>query len=393
MVQFMIKTSSTGDADPIVRPYHIHVADAHIEDLRRRLRATRWPHKETVAGWEQGVPLHKAQALADYWLNRYDWRRFEDRANSFPQFMTRIDDLDIHYFHVRSRHPGALPVLLMHGWPGSIVEFIRLIDPLIDPLAHGGRVEDAFDVVLPSLPGWGFTEAPSEEGWGMDRTGQMCAELMARLGYQKWVAQGGDYGAHVLSHLGEHPPKGLAALHLNLLFAVPQNLGENPTQEEREALEAFRWTQGEEGGFSRIQKTRPQTLGYGLSDSPVGQAMWIYEKFYKWTDNSGEPEDAISIDEMLDNISLHWFTQSGALSARAFWEARNTTFDGPPVAVPVAATIFKHDIFKYPRSWAEHRYPYLFYWNELEKGAHFGTLEAPDAMVREMRMAFASFRA
>lgn len=202
----------------------------------------------------------------------------------------------------------------------------------------------------------------------------------------------GDYGAHVLSILGEHPPVSFAAMHLNLLFAVPQSLGDDATTEEKEAYEAFRWTQVDEGGFSRIQKTRPQTLGYSLTDSPIGQAMWIYEKFHRWTDNSGEPEDAISIDEMLDNISLHWFTQSGILSARAFWEARNSTFDGPPINVPTATTVFKNDIFKYPRSWAERRYPNLAFWNELNKGAHFGSLEAPDALIRDIRASFVNLR-
>ncbi len=388
----MVDASNVAPSDEGLRPFRISIPEEAISDLKRRLANIRWPHKETVDGWEQGVPLHKARSVADYWLHEYDWRRFEARANRHPQYITRIDNLDVHFFHVRSRHPDAMPVLLMHGWPGSIVEFVRLIDPLVNPEAHGGRAEDAFHVVLPSLPGWGFTEPPQEQGWTHARTARMCAALMARLGYSKWVAQGGDYGAHVLSDLAEHPPEGLAAIHLNLLFAIPRELGEDATEEERNAFEAFRWTQIDEGGFSRIQKTRPQTLGYSLTDSPIGQAMWIYEKFHRWTDNAGNPEDAISIDDMLDNISLHWFTQSGLLSARAFWEARNSTFDGPPIKVPVAATVFKNDIFKSPRLWAEQRYPNLIYWNVLEKGGHFGTLEAPDAMVREMRAAFAGMR-
>ena len=388
----MSETSQVDRGDESIRPCRIDIPQEDIDDLKRRLANTRWPTKETASGWQQGVPLHKAREVADYWQNKYDWKRFEERANAFPQFVTRIDNLDIHFFHVRSKHSGAMPILLMHGWPGSIVEFIRLIEPLVDPVSHGGRAEDAFDVVLPSLPGWGFTEAPQEEGWGMERMARMCTALMDRLGYKRWVAQGGDYGAHILSDLGEHPPEGLAGMHLNLLFAFPSALVEDATDEEREAFNALMWTQGEEGGFSRIQKTRPQTIGYLLTDSPIGQAMWIYEKFHKWTDNEGNPEDAISIDEMLDNISLHWFTQSGILSARAFWEARNTSFAGTPVRVPVAATIFKNDIFKYPRSWADQRYPNLIYWNELDKGSHFGTLEAPEAMVREIRAGLAGLR-
>ncbi|MFD8338963.1 epoxide hydrolase family protein [Streptomyces solisilvae] len=381
------------ESDVEIRPFRIDIPDRDIDDLKRRLANTRWPYRETVEGWEQGVPLDKGRELADYWLNNYDWRRFEQRVNAFPQFTTRIDDLDIHFLHVRSKHQGAMPILLMHGWPGSIVEFIRLIEPLVDPVPYGGRPEDAFHVVLPSLPGWGFTEPPKVEGWGHERIARMVTTLMERLGYREWVAQGGDYGAHVLSTLGEHPPKSLVGIHFNLLFVIPRELAGDATAEEREAFEAWRWTQVEEGGFSHIQRTKPQTLGYGLVDSPIGQAMWIYEKFYRWTDNDGNPEDAIPIDDMLDNISLHWFTQSSILSARAFWEGRNsTTFDGSPIGVPVAATVFKNDIFKYPRSWAERRYSNLIYWNELEKGSHFGTLEAPDAMVREIRAAFSGLR-
>ncbi|MEU1600309.1 epoxide hydrolase [Streptomyces sp. NPDC005708] len=389
----MVTPPQAGQAGDVeIRPFRIDIADQEIDDLKQRLANTRWPHRETVEGWEQGVPLRKARELADYWLNNYDWRRFERRANTFPQFTTRIDGLDVHFFHVRSKHQGAMPILLMHGWPGSIVEFIRLIEPLVDPVPYGGRPEDAFDVVLPSLPGWGFTEPPKGEGWDHARTARMCATLMERLGYREWVAQGGDYGAHVLSVLGEQPPKSLVGLHLNLLFIFPRELAEDATAEERAAFESWRWTQVEEGGFSHIQRTRPQTIGYGLVDSPIGQAMWIYDKFYRWTDNDGDPEDAIPIDDMLDNISLHWFTQSSILSARAFWEGRHSSFDGPVIDVPVAATIFKNDIFKYPRSWAERCYSNLIYWNELEKGAHFGTLEAPDAMVREIRAAFSGLR-
>lgn len=385
-------TTSTDRTDESIRPFRIEIPQADIDDLKRRLANTRWPYKETVEGWEQGVPLDKAHELADYWLNRYDWRRFERTANAFPQFVTRIDDLDIHFFHVRSKHLGALPMLLLHGWPGSVVEFIKLIGPLTDPVAYGGHAEDAFDVILPSLPGWGFTEAPKEAGWDMAKTARMCATLMQRLDYSRWVAQGGDYGAAVLTVLGQHPPEELVGIHLNILYIIPQNLADDATFEEREAIDAWRWTQVEDGGYSHMQRTRPQTLGYGLVDSPIGQATWIYDKFYRWTDNEGNPEDAISLDDMLDNISLHWFTKSSILSARVYWEARFFTFDGPRIDIPVAATIFKRDIFKYPRKWAEDRYSKLIYWNEVEKGAHFGTLEEPELFIEELRSAFSTLR-
>lgn len=378
--------------DGDIRPFEIHIPQAEIDDLKRRLANTRWPSRETVEGWEQGVPLAKARELAEYWREQYDWRYFERRANAFPQFLTKIDGLDIHFFHVRSKCPGAMPLLLMHGWPGSIVEFIKLIEPLTDPEAHGGRSEDAFHVVLPSLPGWGFTEPPSEAGWDMVRTARMCATLMGRLGYERWVAQGGDYGAAVLTVLGQSPPPSLVGLHLNILFSVPLDVAEDAPSEEREALEAWRWTQTEDGGYSHMQRTRPQTLGYGLVDSPIGQATWIYEKFYRWTDNQGAPEDAISRDEILDNISLHWFTKSSVLSARAYWEARFFNFDGPPIDIPVAATIFRNDIFKYPRRWAQQRYRNLVFWNEVDNGAHFGSLEQPDVIVRDLRTAFRAQR-
>lgn len=388
----MSDEEQAGRAGEGVRPFRIDIPQSDIDDLKRRLADTRWPPKETVEGWEQGVPLAQAQELAAYWRDSYDWRRFEAYANSFPQFLTEIDGLDIHFFHVRSKHENAMPLLLMHGWPGSIVEFIRLIGPLIDPQAHGGRAEDAFHIVLPSLPGWGFTEAPRAEGWDMARTARMSAALMERLGYDRWVAQGGDYGAAVLSVLGQAPPASLVGIHLNILFAVPGALPDDAPPEELAAVEAWRWTQVEDGGYSHMQRTRPQTLGYGLVDSPIAQATWIYEKFYRWTDNAGAPEDAISRDEMLDNISLHWFTKSSILSARAYWEARLFSFDGPSIDIPVAVTVFKRDIFKYPRRWADEKYRNIIFWNEVEKGAHFGTLEQPDAIVADLRAAFRGLR-
>jgi len=379
-------------AGTALRPFRIDIPQDQIDDLKRRLTNIRWPSKETAEGWEQGVPLHKAKEVADYWLNHYDWRRFERTANAFPQFLTRIDDLDIHFFHVRSKHPGAMPILLLHGWPGSFVEFINLVGPLTDPVAYGGRAEDAFDVVLPALPGWGFTEAPEQQGWGMTRMAKMCATLMERLGYTRWVGQAGDYGAAVLSLLAQDPPKGLIGIHLNLLFILPRELPSDAPEEERKAVESWSSTQIEDGGWKRIQQTRPQTIGYGFADSPIFVAMWIYERFYRWTDHRGNPEDAVSIDELLDNITLHWFTQGSLTSARSSWEARGFAFDIPRIDIPVAATIFKNDIFKYPRRWADERYSHLYYWNELDKGSHFGTLEAPEAMVKEIRAAFATLR-
>jgi epoxide hydrolase len=379
-----------------IEPFRVSVSQAAIDDLRRRLTATRWPDRETVGDWSQGVPLDKARALVAYWRDKYDWRRFEARANTFPQFRTRIDGLGIHFLHVRSQHPGALPIILTHGWPGSFVEFMETIGPLSDPTRFGGRAEDAFHVVVPSLPGFAFSDKPTETGWNVERIAHAWTALMQRLGYDRWVAQGGDWGAGVTHALAKQQPQGLIAAHVNWQFVFPEKLPENPTPAERKAIDRAAWFSNDQGGYFREHATRPQTIGYPLADSPAGQALWIYEKFQAWTDNHGNPEDALSIDAMLDDISLYWFTDTAASSARIYWENTRAGAAGLSkgrIELPMAASVFPHEIFCPPKAWAEALWPNLFYWNELDKGGHFAAFEQPVLFTEEMRKAFRSQRA
>ena len=379
-----------------IEPFRVSVSQAAIDDLRRRLTATRWPDRETVGDWSQGVPLDKARALVAYWRDNYDWRRFEARANSFPQFRTRIDGLRIHFLHVRSQHPNALPIILTHGWPGSFVEFMEIIGPLSDPTRFGGRAEDAFHVVVPSLPGFAFSDKPTETGWNVERIAHAWTALMQRLGYDRWVAQGGDWGAGVTHALAKQRPQGLVAAHVNWQFVFPEKLPENLTPAERKAIDRAAWFSNDQGGYFREHATRPQTIGYPLADSPAGQALWIYEKFQAWTDNHGNPEDALSIDAMLDDISLYWFTDTAASSARIYWENTRAGAAGLSkgrIELPMAASVFPHEIFCPPKAWAEALWPNLFYWNELDKGGHFAAFEQPVLFTEEMRKAFRSRRA
>ena len=379
-----------------VEPFRVSVSQAAIDDLRRRLTATRWPDRETVGDWSQGVPLEKAHALVAYWRDKYDWHRFEARANTFPQFRTRIDGLGIHFLHVRSQHPKALPIILTHGWPGSFVEFMEIIGPLSDPTRFGGRAEDAFHVVVPSLPGFAFSDKPTETGWDVERIAHAWTALMQRLGYDRWVAQGGDWGAGVTHALAKQRPQGLVAAHVNWQFVFPEKLPENPTPAERKAIDRAAWFSNDQGGYFREHATRPQTIGYPLADSPAGQALWIYEKFQAWTDNHGNPEDALSIDAMLDDISLYWFTDTAASSARIYWENTRAGAAGLSkgrIELPMAASVFPHEIFCPPKAWAEALWPNLFYWNELDKGGHFAAFEQPVLFTEEMRKAFRSQRA
>src|SRR5258707_3590751 len=306
-----------------VTPFKVHVPQAALDDLKKKLANARWPDKEPVTDWSQGVPLAKAQALVEYWRNRYDWRRVESTLNGLPQFRTQIDGLGIHFIHVRSKHENALPVILTHGWPGSILEFLQVIGPLVDPMAHGGKADDAFHVVIPSLPGFGFSDKPTEPGWRLSRIASALAVLIARLGYSHYVAQGGDWGAGVTSWMAKQEPSGLVAVHLNLpiLFPPPPPPSGGYTAEEQSALAQLQKYSTDASGYASIQGTRPQTLGYGLADSPAGQAMWIYEKFQAWSDNKGDPAEAISVDRMLDDISLYWLTDTAASSARLYYES------------------------------------------------------------------------
>jgi pimeloyl-ACP methyl ester carboxylesterase len=377
-----------------VTPFKVHVPQAALNDLKKKLANARWPDKEPVTDWSQGVPLAKAQSLVEYWRTRYDWRLVEGTLNGLPQFRAQIDGLGIHFIHVRSKHESALPIILTHGWPGSVLEFLQVIEPLVDPTAHGGKADEAFHVVIPSLPGFGFSDKPTQPGWRLPRIADAWAALMARLGYSHYVAQGGDFGAGVSSWMAKQRPSGLAAIHLNLpiLFPPPPPPPGGYTAAEQAALSQLGKYASDASGYASIQGTRPQTLGYGLADSPVGQAMWIYEKFQAWSDNKGDPAEAISVDRMLDDITLYWLTDTAASSARLYYESFAKDFARMPLELPVAVSIFKGDLFTPPKVWGEETYSKLFYWNEVPKGGHFAALEQPELFVAELRKSFAQVR-
>lgn len=398
-----IRAQESGNNSPLlmlpaatkdISPFTVHVPQSALDDLKRRIANTRWPNKEPVTDWSQGVPQAKAQALADDWRTRYDWRRVESTLNGLPQFRTQIDGLGIYFIHVRSKHENALPMILTHGWPGSIIEFLQVTGPLTDPTAHGGKAEDAFHVVIPSLPGFGFSDKPTEAGWGLPRIANAWAVLMARLGYKHYVAQGGDWGAGVTTWMAKQHVSGLIAIHLNLpiLFSPPPPPPGGYTDAEQPALAQLAKYGSDGAAYGSIQGTRPQTLGYGLADSPAGQAMWIYEKFQAWSDNKGDPAEAISIDHMLDDISLYWFTDSAASSARLYFESWGKDFGRMPIDLPVAVSIFKGDFFAPPKVWGDETYSKLFYWNEVPKGGHFAAFEQPELFVAELRKSFAQMR-
>jgi pimeloyl-ACP methyl ester carboxylesterase len=376
-----------------VKPFEAHVPPAALDDLKRRLATARWPEKEPVTDWSQGVPLAKMRALADYWARDYDWRRAERALNSFPQFRTSLDSLGIYFIHLRSKHERALPIILTHGWPGSVFEFLEVIRPLTDPTAHGGTENDAFHVVVPALPGFGFSDKPAEKGWNVVRTANAWAMLMKRLGYERWVAQGGDWGAGVTTALGHIQPPGLAGIHLNWPFVFPEKIPtESLTPDEQRAVDAAANFQAHGAGYFLEQATRPQTIGTALADSPIGQAAWIYEKFNAWTDHDEDVDSALTKDQMLDDISLYWLTDSAASSARIYWENSPSSYSGGKIDLPVGVSIFPKEIYRAPRSWAEEDYPKLIYWNELPKGGHFAAFEQPAAFVRELRACFAKLR-
>ncbi len=386
-------TQDLPKATDAITSFKVDVPQPEIDDLKRRLKSVRLPEKETVNDWSQGVPLSKAKELIAYWRESYDWRKFEKRINAYPQFRTEVDGLGIHFIHVRSKHRDALPIIMTHGWPGSVIEFLDVIGPLTDPTAHGGSAEDAFHVVIPSLPGYGWSDKPGETGWNVVRTGKAWATLMKRLGYNKWVAQGGDWGSGVTHALGHIRPDGLIAAHVNWPFVFPATLPDNPTPEEKAAIEAAARFTGDGYGYFKEQMTRPETIGYGLADSPVGQATFIYEKFRAWTDNNGNAEDALSLDQMLDDISIYWFTNTAASSARFYWEnATVAGFDAGTIELPMAASIFPREIYRAPKAWAEAHWPNLIYWNELDRGGHFAAFEQPALFADELRKAFRTVR-
>ncbi|MFC0397481.1 pimeloyl-ACP methyl ester carboxylesterase [Paraburkholderia rhizosphaerae] len=386
-------------------PFEVHVPQAAIDDLRLRLKLVRWPERETVNDWSQGVPLACAQALVDYWVNQYDWRKFESRINRFAQFRTRIDGIGIHFIHARSPHPRALPMILTHGWPGSVIEFFDVIERLTDPTKFGGRADDAFDVVVPSIPGFGFSDKPAEKGWNIERIARAWAVLMReRLGYERWVAQGGDWGSAITHALASQRPEGLIGAHVNLPLVAPEVLPTRPGNDEQRALQSIGLFLDRNAGYADEMNTRPQTIGYALNDSPLALAMWMYEKFGEWTDNRGNPEDALTRDQMLDDISLYWFTGTGASSARLYWEScagktiREHTFfsstraSSARIELPMAASLSPRENYFAPRAWAEAAWSNLFYWHEVDRGGHFAALEQPELFATEMWQAFRVLR-
>jgi epoxide hydrolase len=376
-----------------IAPFNLSVGESDLEDLRRRLDGARWPERETVDDWTQGAPLAKVRALCDHWRHRYDWRRCEARLNQLGQFKTTIDGLGIHFLHVRSPHADAMPLIVTHGWPGSVLEFVKVIELLTNPTAHGGAASDAFHVVAPSLPGYGFSEKPTATGWGVPRIGAAWIVLMERLGYTRWVAQGGDWGAGVTTAIGVMRPPACAAIHVNmpLVFPDAEDLKLPPTPAEEASLAAMAYYQEKDSGYSKQQGTRPQTLGYGLTDSPVGQAAWIYEKMWAWTDNKGSPEDVLTPDEMLDNIMLYWLPATGASSARLYWESF-ASFASTKLELPVGVSIYPKEIFRPSRRWAQKRMSNIIHWNELPKGGHFAAWEQPETYVDEIRTCFRQVR-
>jgi pimeloyl-ACP methyl ester carboxylesterase len=384
-------TSGEAGGGPI-RPFLVEIPDDQIDDLGDRLRRTRWPETETVDDWSQGIPLSYVQELCRHWAEDYRWRETEQRLNAFPQFLVAIDGLDHHFLHVRSPHPGALPLIITHGWPGSIVEFLKVIGPLTDPVAFGGDAADAFDIVCPSLPGYGFSGHPGSTGWGIDRIARAWAQLMALLGYERYGAQGGDWGSMVTASLARQDPDHVAGIHLNMPVVGRDAMSlENLTAEEEATLAHMAEFQKWETGYSGQQSTRPQTLGYGLADSPAGQCAWIVEKFRAWTDCDGHPENVLTRDELLDNVMLYWLPGNGASSARLYWESYRNV-DLSIVSAPTGCSIFPNEVIRLSRRWAEKRFTDLRYWNELDRGGHFAAFEQPDLFVGELRSFFALVR-
>jgi pimeloyl-ACP methyl ester carboxylesterase len=375
-----------------VTAFELVVPDRELDDLRDRLRRTRWPEAEPVADWSQGVPLATLRDLCHHWAETYDWRSREARLNAVPQFRTELDGLGVHFLHVRSPEPGALPLLLTHGWPGSVVEFLDVLGPLADPAAHGGDPADAFHLVVPSLPGYGFSDRPAETGWGVERTAAAWATLMARLGYDRYGAQGGDWGAAVTTALALHAPGHLVGIHLNMVTSQPgaDDLADL-TPAEQAAIDSLQHYLRWDNGYSTQQATRPQTIGYSLVDSPAGLCGWILEKFWSWTDTGGDPVGVLGADRILDDVMLYWLPGTGASSARLYWESFRNRPPGP-VAVPMGGTIFPREIFRPSRRWAERQFPDLRHWHEVDAGGHFAAFEQPAVFVDEVRACFRTMR-
>jgi pimeloyl-ACP methyl ester carboxylesterase len=405
-----VSYGQTVAADSSIRPFKVNVPQRALDDLRQRIAATRWPDRETVTDSSQGVQLAQLQALVKYWGTSYDWRKAEAKLNALPQFVTSIDGVNIHFIHVRSRHPNALPLIMTHGWPGSVIELLKTVGPLTDPTAHGGRAEDAFDLVLPSMPGYGFSGRPTGTGWDPDRIARTWGELMQRLGYTRYVAQGGDWGSPVTNAMGRQAPAGLLGIHVNLPAAVPPEVaavipvgGPAPpglSEKERAAFDTL-ITSAKMGNtaYVAMMTARPQTIGYGVTDSPVGLAAWLlgHPGFSQWT-YGADPKQSPTRDDVLDDITLYWLTNSGASSGRLYWEnaGRGVTSAAAQksgeIALPVAITVFPHEIYRVPETWARRAYRNLVYFNEADRGGHFAAWEEPELFAVELRAAFASLR-
>lgn len=402
-------TSANAAEGRSLRPFNFQASQASLDDLRRRIAQTRWPDRETVDDQSQGIQLEKLKPLVEYWGTSYDWRKAEAKLNALPQFMTTIDGVDIHFIHVRSRHPNAMPLIMTHGWPGSVLELLKTVGPLTDPAAHGGSAGDAFDLVLPSMPGYGFSGKPTDIGWGPDRIAQTWTKLMKRLGYARYVAQGGDWGSPVSSAMARQAAPGLLGIHINLPAIVPPEIaavlaagGSAPaalTEKERAAFDAFA-AAAKMGNrsYAQMMGTRPQTIGYGLMDSPVGLAAWMlgHPGFSRWTYSESDPEK--SWDEVLDDITLYWLTNSATSSGRLYWEygGRSPAFASPEmtseISLPVAITVFPGESYRAPEIWARRAYPNLIYFHEVDKGGHFAAWEQPELFSAELRAAFRPLR-
>jgi pimeloyl-ACP methyl ester carboxylesterase len=396
----------TAQTDPTaIRPFQVHIPQEAIDDLHHRLALTQWSDQETVTDRSQGVQLATMKELVRYWQTDYDWRKAEANLNTLPQFITQIDGVDIHFIHVRSPHPNALPLIMTHGWPGSVFELLKVIEPLTDPTAYGGHAEDAFDLVIPSIPGFGFSGKPTGTGWGPDRIARTWDMLMQRLGYTRYVSQGGDWGAIISDALARQAPPGLLGIHVNRLdraATLPPEVAEalttgspaptNLTAEERVVFDQIRDFNKTGTGYAAIMGTRPQTIGYSLADSPVGLAAWIYDKFADWVFTRGEPERSLTRDEILDGITLYWLTHTSTSSARIYWENNADNVGAFEISIPAAVTIFPGEIYQPPKSWAERAYHNLIYYHRVDKGGHFAAWEEPQLFSEEIRAAFRLLR-
>ena len=393
---------SSAVGDTAIRPFQVHVPEAALADLRRRIAETRWPDKETVTDRSQGNQLGKLQEIVRYWGTDYNWRKVEAQLNALPMFMTEIDGVDIHFIHVKSRHANALPLIITHGWPGSVIEQLKVIEPLTNPTAHGGQAEDAFDVVIPSMPGYGFSGKPTGTGWNPERIARAWAELMKRLGYTRYVAQGGDWGSPVSSAMARQAPAGLLGIHINLPATIPPDVaavlatgGPAPaglSEKERVAFDSLDTFYKKYRAYGAMMGTRPQTIGYALTDSPVGLAAWIYDY------NNGEPERLLNRDDVLDDITLYWLTNTAASAARLYWETSGQSVllaaaqKTSEISLPVAITVFPGEVYRAPETWARRAYRNLIYFHEVEKGGHFAAWEEPELFSAELRAAFRPLR-